>query len=123
MLTLFAGTIDLAPDEGFFGFGKLGLEGGGDAPSIFNSFLSGAIGLMTIVAAIWFVFLFISGAIGMMTAGGDKAAMEGARKRIVNGLIGLTVVIAAIFVVGLFGTLLGFDLILNPAEFINNFTY
>ncbi len=114
--------IPLSPDSGFGGWGKLGLEGGnaGEAPSIFNQFISAVIGLLTIVAALWFIFVFISGAISMISSGGDKGALESARKRIFNALIGLAVVVASIFVIRLVGKILGFDIILNPAEFVQN---
>ncbi len=113
--------IRLSPEEGFKGFGSLGLdvpEGGAAAPRIFNKFISGTIGLMTVIAAIWFTFLVITGAYGIMSSGGDKAAMETARKRITSGVVGFIVVIAAIFIVELIGKIIGFDLILNPAQLI-----
>lgn len=98
--------IQLAPEGGFKGFGPLGnVEGSGIGT--FSRFISSAIGLMTIIAVIWFVFTLITGAIGIMTAGGDKAAMESSRKRITSGIIGLVVVIAAIFILDLIGFLLG----------------
>jgi hypothetical protein len=115
--------INLSPNGGFSGFGPLGLQNGEDAPNIFNSFISGAIGIMTIVAAIWFIFLFISGAIAIMGAGGDKQAMETARKRIANGIIGLAVVVAAIFLIEIIQTIFGFNYILNPAQFIKDFSF
>lgn len=104
--------IQIAPEGGFKGIGKLGTPEG-TGVSTFANFLSSAIGLMTIIAFIWFVFLFITGAIGIMTAGGDKQALENARKKIVNGIIGVVVVIAAIFVIGLLGTLIGIPNILD----------
>ncbi len=109
--------IQLAPPGGFKGFGPLGLEGKNvtDAPGIFNQFMSATIGIITVIAFIWFVFLLITGALGLMTAGGDKAQVESARKKITSGVIGLVVVIAALFLVDLFGTLLGIPDILNPA--------
>lgn len=111
--------IPLGPP--FKGIGPLGLDvpgGGAAAGSIFNKFISSTIGLMTVIAAIWFVFLLITGAYGIMSAGGDKAALETARKRITNGVVGFVVVIAAIFIIEFIGSLIGFDLILNPAELI-----
>jgi hypothetical protein len=54
----------------------------------------------------------------MISSGGDKNALESARKRISSALIGLAVVVASIFVIELVGKLLGIDLILNPAEFV-----
>ena len=103
------------------GIGPLGLENQtpANAPSLFNKVLSTTIGVLTIVAAIIFIFQIISGAISWMGAGGDKGAIEEARKRITNGIIGLIIVIAAIFIAELIGSLLGLDLILNPGEFIN----
>lgn len=97
------------------GFGPLGLEGtdSSGALGVFSKFMSSVIGLMTIIAIIWFVFVFITGAIGIISAGGDKAAIESSRKKIVSGIIGLVVVIIAIFVINLIGLLLGIPNILN----------
>jgi hypothetical protein len=111
--------IKLYPDEGFSGFGKIGMEGGGDAPSLFNKFISLTVGILTVIAAIWFLFLVITGAISWLSAGSDKTKVENARRSIANGIVGLFVVIAAIFIVELVGKLFGFDAILNPAELIN----
>jgi hypothetical protein len=104
-----AEDIKVAPGEGFRGFGNLGLEGSRalDAPNIFTNFISSMIGVLTVIAIIWFVFIFIAGAISYMSAGGDKAAVESARKKIVNGLIGLVMVVIAIFIVKLIGYLIG----------------
>jgi len=107
--------IKIAPDGGFKGFGKLGLQGSeaGNADIIFTNFLSSFIGIITVIAIIWSVFLFITGAISYMSSGGDKAAVESARKRIVNGIIGLIIVIVSIFAIKLVGELLGIPDILN----------
>lgn len=112
--------IPLSPEGGFKGWGFLGLEKSGPdaAPQVFNKFISGVIGIMTIIAAIWFTFILITGAISMISSGGDKVSLENARKKIANGLIGLVVVIASIFLIRLVGKILGFDIILNPANFI-----
>ena len=104
--------IQLAPEGGFKGFGPLGNpEGSGIAT--FSKFLSSTIGLLTIIAIIWFVFVLFSGAIGMIGAGGDKAALESSRKRIMSGLIGLVVVIAGLFILDLIGNIIGIPNILN----------
>lgn len=97
------------------GFGPLG-NPEGTGISAFSKFISSAIGLMTIIAIIWFTFVFITGAIAMIGAGGDKQAVESARKRITSGLIGLVVVIAAIFILDLIGNLIGIPNILNLGE-------
>lgn len=97
----------------FKGFGPLGLEQGQDAPTVFTNFISSIIGLLTIIAIIWFVFLLIMGAIGIISSGGDKTALETSRKRITTGLIGFIVVIAAIFIIDLIGNLIGIPSILD----------
>lgn len=118
-------TIAQAPTSlgTFEGIGPLGLEGAEaeTAGQVFNKIISGAIGLITIVGIIWFVITLITGAVGIMTAGSDKNALEGAKKRIVNGLIGLVILVAGIFIVGLIGRIFGISNILDPASFIETF--
>jgi len=103
------------------GIGPLGLEGGDatTAPAIFTSFLSKTIGLLTVVASIWFIFQLLTGAIGIISAGGDKGKVESAKSKITNGLIGLVIVIVAIFIIDLIGWLIGFSLILDPTQLLN----
>ena len=107
--------VNLYPDEGFEGFGKLGLEGepATNASVIFKDFLSGVVGILTIIAIIWSLFTFITGAISYVSSGGDKARVESAGKKITNGIIGLVLVIISIFVIKLVGYLLGIPDILN----------
>jgi len=104
----------------FRGFGKLGLEGesGEGAIDTFAKFISSTIGLLTIIAIIWFIFVLFTGAMGMIGAGGDKTALETSRKRITTGLVGLVVVILGIFIVDLVGTLIGIP-VLNLRELFN----
>lgn len=112
--------IPLAPSGGFKGFGPLGLEGGEDPYSVFNNVLSATVGIMTVVAFIWFVFLLLMGAYGIMQAGGDKQALETAKKKLQSAITGLVILIAAIFIVDIFGFLIGIPDILNPGDFIRN---
>lgn len=99
--------------------GNLG-NPGTNAGNLFTSVLSGAIGLLTVIAGIWFIFLLVTGAIGIMTSGGDKQAAEGAKKRITNALIGLLIVVAGIFIVDFVGGILGLN-ILDPISIIDVF--
>lgn len=99
------------------GIGQLGLENQdpGNAPGIFNKMISTAIGVMTIVAFVWFLFKLFIGALGIISAGSDKTALENARNNIVMGIIGLVVVVSAIFIADLIGNILGIENLLNPA--------
>ncbi len=102
----------------FEGFGNLGTPGS-QAPTLFARFISVIIGLMTVIAAIWFIFLLISGAIGIMTSGGDKMALENARKRMTTGVIGFAIVILAMFVMDFIANMLGVEGILDIESVIN----
>lgn len=112
--------IPLAPKGGFKGFGPLGLENGEDPYSVFNKVLSGTVGVMTVIAFIWFIFVLLTGAYGIMQSGGDKQALEDSKKKIMNGLYGIIILIAAVFIIDLFGKLIGIPNILNPGEFVRN---
>jgi len=68
---------------------------------------------MTIIAVIWAIFTLITGAIGIISSGGDKQALENARKKITTGLIGLAIVLVALFIIEIVGYLLGLNNILN----------
>jgi len=87
------------------------------AASIFVQILSNLLGIMTIVAGLWFLINLITGAYGFLSAGGNQENMTKASQRIGNSLIGLVVVIAAYALTSLLGTLLHFD-ILNPQTLI-----
>ncbi len=93
----------------YSGFGPLGLEGKAptEAPSIFATVISLTIGILTLVAIIWFVFTLITGAIGIITSGGDKSSLESSKKKISSGLIGLVVTIFSVMIIRLFGSFIG----------------
>lgn len=90
-----------------------------DAIGMFNKVISNIVGIMTVAAGLWFIFQFFIGAFSWMTAGGDKAAMENAQKKITNAVIGLVIIVAAIFIIDLLGRLLGLS-ILSPGKFIQD---
>ena len=81
--------------------------------------VSAIIGLMTIVATIWFMFQILIGGISWITSGGDKSKLQTARDRITNAFIGLIIVVAAWAIVALVGKFFGLDFILLPANLVN----
>lgn len=117
---LLAEDLNFAPPGGFKGPVQ-GIFGTDSPAANFELLISRIIGVMTVIAGIWFIFTLFIGAIGWITAGGDKGAVETARKRIANGLTGLVIVLIAVFIISFVGQLLGFD-ILNLANFINQFS-
>jgi hypothetical protein len=103
------GQIGGEPEEGFGPWGNLGkFLDPSKAAGALTGIISRTIGVMTIVAGIWFIFQFIIGAYGFMTAGGDQQKMGNATKKITSALIGLVVIVAAYAVFSLLSELLGF---------------
>ena len=112
MKNLLADPIQIAPSGGLKGIGKLATPGP-EAVDVFSNFISGVIGIMTIIAVIWAVFSIITGAISIISSGGDKQALETAKKKITTGVIGLVIVLVALLVIELIGYFLGLKNILN----------
>jgi hypothetical protein len=113
--------VTIAPNGGFkgIGTGPLANPVPGTAMSIFATFISSTLGVITIVAIIWFVFTFITGAIGIISSGGDKQSLESAKKKITYAIIGLVIVIIALFVMELIGFLIGIPNILDLQTLFN----
>lgn len=123
LLTLLAQVpTGLGGNIGGPGLGPFGLVNWGSTGDVAGQKLGGVIsaivGLLTVVAGIWFIFQFITGALQWLASGGDKNGLQQAQQKISNSLLGLVIVVAAIAIIKLIGTFLGFD-ILNPASFIN----
>ena len=96
------------------GIGNIGLPGGGgEGVNIFARVISSAIGLLTVIGALYFLFVLITGAIGIISAGGDKGKYENAKSQITTGVIGLVILISAMFLMDLIATLLGIGSILD----------
>lgn len=115
--------------------GKIGGDGQGLGPfggttfdnsSAINTFtnaISAIIGLLTVVAALWFLIQVILGGIGWMTAGGDKGKLTEARDRLSNAFIGLIIVVASWAILALAGQFFGWDTILLPASILDKIKF
>jgi len=104
------------------GIGPLGLCSGdseNETIRLTAALISTAIGLLTVIAALFFMFVLITGAIQMISAGGDKGQIEEARKKFTNGAIGLVITISAIFLIDVIANLLNIPSILDVRKIIN----
>lgn len=112
--------IQLAPPGGFDG-PATGLfeDPGTNSVSKFQDLFSKIVGVMTIIAGIWFMFVLLTGAIGWLAAGADKGAVEASRKKISTGLTGLVIVVVSLFILEIVGLILGVDF-LDLAAFLND---
>jgi len=79
-----------------------------------ESLISTALGFMTVIGSLYFIFFFFLAALKWLTAGGDSGKVQKARDEMIQGVMGLIVIVAAYGVIGLIGSIVGID-ILNPA--------
>ena len=114
-MNIFFGSI---PVGNFTLPGPLGQHPTTDAPSQLENVISTAIGVMTVIAFIWFIVQFFVAAFQIISSGGDKAALEGAKQKLTTSAIGLVVVIAAIFLIQIVGTVLGINILTGISDFL-----
>jgi hypothetical protein len=94
-----------------------GSESGFGALTNLETIISNVIGLMTVLAGLFFLFQFLTAALSWVTSGGEKGKLESARNQMLNATIGLVLVIAAYSIIGLIGRVVGLDL-LQPAALL-----
>lgn len=66
---------------------------------------------LVIAGGLAFLVFFLQGGIEWITAGGDKAKIESAQKRITGGIIGLAILVTSFAIVGLVETFFGIDIL------------
>jgi len=109
------------PGEPLKGYGRLGLQGvdASEGSLVLTEIISNTIGIMTVIAFIWFVIQLFIGALSILTAGSDKNKVSEALVKIRNAFIGLVMVIMAIVIANIVGYFFGVDF-LNLQFLINN---
>ncbi|MFZ5845725.1 MAG: hypothetical protein ACOY0S_04705 [Patescibacteria group bacterium] len=109
--------------EGLGPFAKADFTPTGSLQAITRA-ISSVIGIMTIAAAIWFIFQFTIGGFSWITAGGDKGKLEEAQRRLNNAFIGLVVVVAGWAILALAGQFFGYDIIISdPGRLIEQLRF
>ncbi|GMR03396.1 MAG: hypothetical protein BMS9Abin21_235 [Thermodesulfovibrionia bacterium] len=111
-----AENIPLYPTEGFTSPGTLGENPGANPGYGLAQVISIIIGVLTVVAAIWFLIKLISGGIAIISSGGDKGKLANARGDITYGLVGILIVVTATIFVSFVLELLGIENILNISD-------
>lgn len=84
-----------------------------------NNVLSGVIGFLTVIAALWFAIQLIIAGFSWINAGGDKNNAAAAWQKITNAVIGLLIVVLAWVIIAVLGQMLGLS-ILNPGSLIKD---
>ncbi len=108
---LLAAEQNLGNFQGLGPLGNLVVSNEDPGASAFTNFISKAIGIMTVVAFIWFIFQLFIGAIAWLGSGGDKTKLQEAQKKITTSVVGLVIVVSAIFLVKLIGIIFGIGIL------------
>ncbi|NLG06766.1 MAG: hypothetical protein GX559_03680 [Candidatus Pacebacteria bacterium] len=85
--------------------------------STFETWISDIIGVITILATLFFIVYAFVAAFNWITAAGDKGKIEQARNRLVMSTLGLILIVATHAIIGLIGGIIGLEL-LNPGNMI-----
>jgi hypothetical protein len=80
-----------------------------------ETFISQLLGILTVVASIFFIVNMALAALNWITAGGDSGKIQKARDAMVQNVVGLIIVVGSYGVIGLIGQIVGLN-ILRPAE-------
>jgi len=104
MKKIFLTDASLGPIGEGEGFGPWNA---GDPGVNLASIISKILGILTIFAGIWFLFQTIIAGYNYLSAGGDKARIEAAGRKLTNSILGLAIVVAAYGIIALLGTFLG----------------
>jgi hypothetical protein len=78
-------------------------------------FISQILGILTVVASLFFVVNMMLAAVNWITAGGDASKISKARDSMVQNTIGLIIVVGSYAIIGLIGSIVGLQL-LRPAQ-------
>jgi len=89
------------------------------ATSTFESFISQLIGILTIIAIIYFTIQIIFAGYSFMGSNGDPKKMEQSKVHLTQNILGLVIVLVALIITNLIGRLFGIDNILNFTETFN----
>lgn len=73
--------------------------------------ISTLVNIFLVVGAVIFVFMFIYGAITWISSGGDKVAVEEARKRVIHAVIGIAILFTTWAAITLIESLFGINII------------
>lgn len=92
----------------------------GDGVTSLENIISQVIGILSIVAVLWFVIQVILAGYAFLSSQGDPKKTESARTRLTESVLGLTIVIIAIGLGSLIATLAGLTSPLDLNQLFSN---
>lgn len=93
----------------------------GGAVALLDSTLSTIIGVLTLIAFIFFVLQVIFAGYSFLSSQGDEKKIETARKRLTDGVLGITIVVVAFGLGALIARILGLGNIFDLATIFSKF--
>jgi len=84
-----------------------------------DNIISTVIGVLTLVAFIYFVIQVILAGYAFISGQGDEKKIESARKRLTDGILGITIVVIAFGITALIAKLIGLDNIFDLPTIID----
>jgi hypothetical protein len=79
--------------------------------SMFETLISNVLGLLTILAGLYFFFQIILAGYNWISAGGDKQAVQNAQKKVSNAVLGLIIIVLAYVITGVLSRFLGLNIL------------
>lgn len=113
--------IKLLADKTYTNFSGAGIipTNNVDATTKLENFASQIIGVLTLVAVIYFIIQIIFAGYSYLSASGDQNKIEKASKQLSNNIMGILIVIVAVGIGSLIAKLLGLN---NPLDINTIFT-
>lgn len=84
-----------------------------------EGWLSDIIGIITVLATLFFIVYAFIAAFNWITAAGEKGKIEKAKDRLVWSTLGLILIVATYAIIGLIGGIIGLEL-LKPGEMLQS---
>jgi len=98
-----------------------GVAPGADSAATTENLLSKILGILTVIAFIYFAFQIIFAGLALISTEGDKNKAEAAKKRLTDGVLGLTIVVLSMGIGSLLATLLGIPNVFNLVNSLPKF--
>lgn len=76
-----------------------------------QKFIPSMVGLVFVVGSLLFFFMLLIGAVQWIASGGEKAALEEARNKIVNAVIGFVILVSVFAVIKIIESFFGINIL------------
>jgi hypothetical protein len=110
MFRLLAAQVNLQNITGVGPFGNFNRSNTTAVLGLTDQLISIILALLTSLAGLYFMFQLILAGYNYISAGGEKAQVQTAQKKLTNSFLGLTIVVLAYVITGIIGRFMGLDI-------------